>query len=468
MATTSIWPIRGVVSTVINYARNPEKTREESAVGMHQIDNVIQYAANELKTETRAFVTCINCTDEESAAREFMETKRLWNKTGGRQCFHGYQSFQRGEVDAATAHKIGVELAQRCWGDRFEVVVATHCNTDCYHTHFVLNSVSFADGLHFDNRPEDYRYMREMSDWLCRKYRLSVITNPSGRGRHYTEYMAEKNNSPTFRSTIRADIDRTIKCSLTMREFFDGLRALGYDLDLYRKDGTPLKRPGLRLPDGKYYLSFRTLGKDYDLEEIKQRILKNKRREVPFSEMEQKQVKLERAQMQPPYRKHVTGLRGLYLRYCFELHIIQRHPASAQKLSGYMRYELARLDRLDAETQLLARNEIETIDQLEAHRKDLTDHIQNLEQERVVLQNDLRRYKRRGDSVRADAIVEQRKQLSAQIRSARKEVSLCDDIATRSARNREELEQVLDEQEAMQRREEQQHWRTQTTQRSRS
>ena len=80
MATTSIWPIRGVVSTVINYARNPEKTREESAVGMHQIDNVIQYAANELKTETRAYVTCLNCTNEDSAAREFMETKRLWNK----------------------------------------------------------------------------------------------------------------------------------------------------------------------------------------------------------------------------------------------------------------------------------------------------------------------------------------------------------------------------------------------------
>ena len=111
MATTSIWPIRGVVSTVINYARNPEKTREESAVGMHQIDNVIQYAANELKTETRAYVTCLNCTDEDNAAREFMETKRFWHKTGGRQCFHGYQSFQRGEVDAETAHKIGVELA---------------------------------------------------------------------------------------------------------------------------------------------------------------------------------------------------------------------------------------------------------------------------------------------------------------------------------------------------------------------
>ena len=53
MATTSIWPIRGVVSTVINYARNPEKTREESAVGMHQIDNVIQYAANQRSAPAR-------------------------------------------------------------------------------------------------------------------------------------------------------------------------------------------------------------------------------------------------------------------------------------------------------------------------------------------------------------------------------------------------------------------------------
>lgn len=138
MAVTSIWPINGRVSVLINYAANPEKTREKVSAGLHQIDGVIQYAADELKTEKREYVTCINCSGGvETALDDFMRTKRHFGKILGRQCFHGYQSFKPGEVDAATAHAIGVELAQKCWGDDFEVVVATHCNTGAYHNHFV-------------------------------------------------------------------------------------------------------------------------------------------------------------------------------------------------------------------------------------------------------------------------------------------------------------------------------------------
>ena len=62
MAVTSIWPINGRVSVLINYAANPEKTREKVSAGLHQIDGVIQYAADELKTEKRELVTCINCS----------------------------------------------------------------------------------------------------------------------------------------------------------------------------------------------------------------------------------------------------------------------------------------------------------------------------------------------------------------------------------------------------------------------
>ena len=94
MAVTSIWPIKGSVAAVIEYARNPEKTREESSVELHKINNVIQYAANELKTEYHTYVNVINLASAETAAEEFMETKRLKDKTGGRQCFHGYQSFR--------------------------------------------------------------------------------------------------------------------------------------------------------------------------------------------------------------------------------------------------------------------------------------------------------------------------------------------------------------------------------------
>jgi hypothetical protein len=115
MAATSIWPIKGRIDTVINYARNPEKTTEtthRSLSALHEIEGVIEYAADEMKTETRAYVTCLNLHSEETAAKEFMETKRLMQNEGGRVCYHGYQSFQSDEVDAATAHRIGVELAK--------------------------------------------------------------------------------------------------------------------------------------------------------------------------------------------------------------------------------------------------------------------------------------------------------------------------------------------------------------------
>ena len=148
MAVTAIWPIKGRVDKVIDYARNPEKTTEAGLpelAALHAVDNVVEYAADEMKTERRSYVSCLNCR-EDTAAAQFMETKRLWGQAGGRVCYHGYQSFKADEVTAETAHEIGVRLAEELWGGRFEVVVATHCNTGHYHNHFVINSVSWADG----------------------------------------------------------------------------------------------------------------------------------------------------------------------------------------------------------------------------------------------------------------------------------------------------------------------------------
>ena len=136
MAVTAIWDIKGRFDRVIDYAANPEKTVAKSAKGMaslHAIDDVIEYAADDMKTEECKFVTGIN-VDVEHAKEQFKETKIHHQKTGGILAFHAYQSFAPGEVDADTAHKIGVKLAKKLWGD-YEVVVATHCNTGCFHNH---------------------------------------------------------------------------------------------------------------------------------------------------------------------------------------------------------------------------------------------------------------------------------------------------------------------------------------------
>lgn len=470
VAVTSIWYVNRSPAFLIDYAINPAKTHEgivAEVSQLHTVGNVIEYAADEIKTETREFVTCIGCISVETAAKEFMDTKRYWNKLSGRICFHGYQSFRPGEVDAATAHEIGIKLAKKIWGDSFQVVVATHCNTNCYHNHFVLNSVSWKDGHHYHNSSAEQKFFREVSDRLCKQYRLSVIEKPKGRRKDYSEYMAEKDGRPTYRGTVRNDIDCAIRASLTIEEFFRSMTAFGYTLKLTGKYGTPLEAPGIRPLGGKRYLRFDTLGDGYDLNNIKECILQNARREVPFPNMEQEKLNRQRAQTQPEYRKHVTGLRGLYLRYCFELKIIRAYPASAHKLSSYMRYELTRLNRLDAEARMLAKHQIESVDELKAHRSEVISRMGAFEQERFVLRNELRRAKRRGDAVGVDRASEQIASLTDQLRQVRKEVDLCDDIAQRSLQIREELERYIETQEHEPEKEEAQ-WPIRMTPRSKS
>ena len=451
MATTSLWPIKNRVSVVIDYARNPEKTVDKNLAelaSLHKIGGVIEYAADEMKTERRAFVTCLNCFSEETAAHEFMDTKLKWEKTEGRQCFHGYQSFKAGEVDAETAHEVGVELAKKVWGDRFQVVIATHCNTNHYHNHFVINSVSDVDGLHYDNKPEDYRYMREVSDWLCRKYRLSVIDNSIGHGKSYGEYAAERNGKPTVRGMIRADIDNAIKATNTREAFFSYLEAAGYRLKLYKEDGDWLEYPALMPPGAKGYFRFHKLGQGYSLDELEQRIWKKLTKEEPFPEEDRRRVKERRAQEQPQYHKRTTGLHGLYLRYCYELHIIAEFPASASRVSFFMREDLTKLDRLDQQTRLLGEHQISTGEELISYRQDLNAQIDTLCRKRVDLKNDMRRRSRQGDSDGAAAVKAETEATTKRIRELRKEVSLCDDILTRSAQTREELEWLIEQQES--------------------
>lgn len=56
MAVTAIWDIKGRVARVIKYAINPEKTAEDAAeevAALHVVDDVLEYAADQMKTEQR-------------------------------------------------------------------------------------------------------------------------------------------------------------------------------------------------------------------------------------------------------------------------------------------------------------------------------------------------------------------------------------------------------------------------------
>lgn len=229
MATTSLWRIRGNLKQVCDYAKNHEKTKDVP------LNMVIDYAMKDDKVRNESgdkiyLVSGINCTPE-TCVSEMNAIKKHFNKTGEVVAYHGYQSFAEGEVTPQIAHEIGVKLAEKLWGENYQVVVTTHVNkTSHYHNHFVINTVSFVDGKKFHRTKGDYFHMKTASDELCREYGLSVIEAPQGKGKHYAEWKADNEGKPTWRGIIKEDVDRAISSAFTMNEFFANMEKMGYEI----------------------------------------------------------------------------------------------------------------------------------------------------------------------------------------------------------------------------------------------
>ena len=133
MAITKIWAVKDDLNRVLNYIKNPDKTKEEMSDGLKE---VLSYTTQGYKTNGKEFITGINC-EPRTALKQMMNTKLSYNKMDGRLAFHAVQSFKPGEVTPEHCHELGVQLAKQMWGNRFEVVVSTHLDKDHLHNHFV-------------------------------------------------------------------------------------------------------------------------------------------------------------------------------------------------------------------------------------------------------------------------------------------------------------------------------------------
>ena len=295
MAVTSIWRVKGWLGKVVVYVENPDKTtnpqyyekEDMSEKECQGLDDVIAYAVNSTKTAqtvqeeeiVERFVSGVNCHPA-TARMEMMAVKKRFGKEDGTIAYHGYQSFAPGEATPEIAHRIGVELAQRLWGDKYQVVVATHLDKENHmHNHFVLNTVSFVDGIKYFRSAKDYHDMQTVSDNLCREYGLSVIQNPHpGKSKQYGEWRAEQEQRPTWWGLIRSDMDEVIRQSITERQFFENLHKKSYEVKV-GKD-ISVRPPG----KDRFVRLARNFGEDYTLEGIRNRILEQSRPVRPLPE----------------------------------------------------------------------------------------------------------------------------------------------------------------------------------------
>lgn len=136
------------------------------------IKTAVQYVERSGKTDA-ALITGISCSPD-SAAAEMTTTKKIWGKTGGRSYDHYVQSFAPEEkVSPGEAHSIAVEWAQREFPD-FEVLIATHTDTQHLHSHILVNSVSYVDGHKIHTSSRWLEEAKQTSDEICLQHGLTI------------------------------------------------------------------------------------------------------------------------------------------------------------------------------------------------------------------------------------------------------------------------------------------------------
>ena len=437
MAVTKIWPVKGRLDHSIDYAMNPEKT--DVAIrkpDLDSLEDVMNYAVNEEKTEKKFYVSGVNCNPA-IARNQFQNVKVQFGKDGGIIAYHGYQSFAEREVTPQQAHEIGVEMAKQIWGEGYQVVVATHLNTKCLHNHFVVNSVSFLDGKRC--RQKQWTDISKINDEICSRYQLDVVER-HGKSLPYQLAKAEREGAPTRLNVAREAVEDALSVSCNLRELKYHLSAMGYicQFDDNRKYWT------IRQKDWKRPIRLIRMGEEYSNEQIRQRLRSNppevRRGILHYSNRKRRKQNITVQQKKP---RKIGGLRGLYYHYCYLLGYLPKRNLKPYQVSPELRDELIKLNEISKEVRLLQEHWIDDLQQLFDYRKSLNEKVFSL---RAEIQ------KLRTVKVRKSTSAEQKvslqseiERLKTELNDTRYQVIICNRIASRNQKMQEKLEIVRTE-----------------------
>ena len=436
MAIVFIKDIKTRLDRTLSYIGNKEKTENENYEEVFlDLHNALNYTVDDLKTEEKYFVSGINCKFE-NAFKRMTETKKEYDKTGGILGYHIIQSFAPGEGTPESIHELGKEFACRAFGDRFEVVVATHLNTGCLHNHYVLNSVSFMDGKKYYDNNESYARLRKISDDLCREYELSVIENPKKKSRKpYDLYIAEKNGEWTKDAIIKRDIDECILKTTSERGFYTEMKKLGYTFNFERKYPT-ISHPKFERPR-----RLKTLGEGYTPQDIERRLMsKWQRYIVDIPEQDNLVQDFFEPLDEPNYRE-------VYVSFVTVVQYVKKNPNTNREIDKYLIDEMRKLDKLIEQQNLLCDNDIETPEQLEEFKTSCKSQIQECDEARNRLRKMLKAAERTGDEKEVAELKEHISNLTMKMRALRKDIRICDRIQEQEPKIENKINEIINDKE---------------------
>lgn len=424
MAVTSLWHIKGNLKDLIDYVENPDKTVPK---GTEDFFNVFSYVQNPAKTEKGEYVSAVNCL-KETALQQMILTKKRYGKDDKYIAWHGYQSFQIGEVSPETAHEIGVKVAREMWGDKYQIVVTTHLDKDHIHNHFAFNSVSFLDGKKYNYSNTERQRLRDTSDALCIEYGLSVINNPH-KAPSRPVWLDEKAGKPTRYNVYRADVQEAMDYSRSQKYMEEYLRRKGYIIDFTGKHWK------IRLPQYEHFTRLDTLNEKWTPENI----LRSMGRGATFGSRRAyisypPQMPQELKDWFKPFHR-TSHIYRLYLHYCYLLGYLPKNT-DYKPTSPYLKEDLKKLEEISKQVRYMGKYHIETFDDLYADRNKIESEMSRLKEVRKKLENKIRRAKPEAKIT----LREEKAGVTAQIAELRTKLKLNKGIEERSVKIQEKTD----------------------------
>ena len=339
-----------------------------------RLDQAIQYALNGDKTDHQILTAHQNC-DPGREYRQMMDTKRDVGKLDGRQCYHIIQSFKPGEVSPELALEIAKEFAAEYLPD-YEVVIGTHVDRGHIHSHLVFNSVNAQTGEKYHITTQGYyRQIRAISDRLCREHGLSVIMEgQTSQAVSYVEWLRHSKGQPTFRSMLGADLRSAIEDANDLGHFFMLMEHMGYEI-------SHGNRLGFRLCGQERFIIPGRKNPLFTEEGIQAAILGNLEEIVAGRRPET----ISRPCYQP-YKKHpkYTGLMALYVHYLYVLGKIEKRQYPP-KMTAQMRKNVMRSERYQKQFVFLRENGLSTQEDVAAFQASTEETLASLTKQRTIL-----------------------------------------------------------------------------------
>ena len=359
--------------------------------------------------------------------------KKLYEKEKGILAFHGYQSFKEGEVTPEIAHEIGVRLAEEMWGDRFQVVVSTHLNTDNIHNHFVINSVSFKDGYKYYSNLSNTALLRKTSDEICEEYGLSVLEEKTCKsGINFENFYKKSMRDSDYYKFAKEDINYAIEHSWTYQEFTKKLKDMGYEV-YFRANKISIRR----YPYKRNIRIERAFGEEYSIENIKNKIYSRypTREEVIKPKTYDKKLfyKGSAKKLRKP-----KGIIALYYYYCYLLKVYPKKNLN-YKLTPEMREAVKKMDKYSEQIRFICKYKLQTINDIDNLKEQKKEELQKILNTRNRLY-----YKRQklGEESEKDVVTKEIISVTSVVEKVRKEIRLCDNVVDNARKMKEQIKEM--------------------------